>query len=257
MNLFAGTRTVTPSSGFQHGSAVKNLPAKRKMQETQVRSLDGEDPLEKGMATHSSILAWTIPWAEELGGLQSTESQRVRHDWSNWAMHARDCNSSSLPYFQTQGWRSVIWFFSSVQSLSHVQLFGIPWTAACQASPSITDSRNPLKLMSITSVMPSNHLILVIPYSSCLQSFPASRSFPMSLFFTSGGQSIGVSALASVLPMNIQDWFPLRWTGWIFLQSEGLSRVFSNTTVQKHQLFGTQLSLQSNSHIHTWPQEKP
>ena len=82
-----------------------------------------------------------------------------------------------------------------------------------------------------------------IPFSSCLQSFPASGSFPMSQFFASGGQSIGISALASVLPMNIQNWFPLGWTAWISLQSKGLSRVFSNTTVQKHQFFGTQLSL--------------
>ena len=97
----------------------------------------------------------------------------------------------------------------------------------------------------------------VVPFSSCLQSFPASGSFPMSQFFTSGGQSIGVSASASVLPMNIQDWFPLGLTGWIFLQSIGLSRVFSNTTVQKHQFFNSKLSLWSNSHIHTWLLEKP
>ena len=89
----------------------------------------------------------------------------------------------------------------------------------------------------------------VITYSSCLQSFPASRSFQMSQFFTSGGQSTGVSASAAVLPMNIQDWFPLRWTGWISSQSKGLSRVF-NTTAQRHQFFGDQLSLKSNSHIH-------
>ena len=99
----------------------------------------------------------------------------------------------------------------------------------------------------------------VIPFFSLLQSFPASESFQMSQFFASGGQRIGVSASASVLPTNIQDWFSLGWTGWIFLQSKskGLSRVFSNTTVQKHQFFGAQSSLQSNSHIHTWPQEKP
>ena len=96
-----------------------------------------------------------------------------------------------------------------------------------------------------------------IPFSSCLLSFPASGSFPMSQFFASGGQSYGISASASVLPMNIQDWFPLGWTGWISLQSKGLSRVFSNTTAQKHQFFGPHLSLQSNSHIHTWPLEKP
>ena len=96
-----------------------------------------------------------------------------------------------------------------------------------------------------------------VPFSSCLQSFPASGSFPMSwLLFASGGPSIRASASASVLPMNIQDWFPLRWTGWISLQSKGLSRVFSNTIVQKHQFFITQLSLWSNSHIHTWLLEK-
>ena len=97
----------------------------------------------------------------------------------------------------------------------------------------------------------------VIPFSSHLQTFPASESFQVRQFFASGGQSIGVSASASVLPMNIQDWFPLGWTGWIPLQSNGLSSVFSNTTVQKHQFFSTQLSLQSNSHIHTWLLEKP
>ena len=97
----------------------------------------------------------------------------------------------------------------------------------------------------------------VVPFSSCPQSLPASGSFQMRQFLASGGQSIGVSASASVLPRNIQDWFPLEWTGWISLQSKGFSRVFSNTTVQKHQLFGTQPSLWSNCHIHTWPLEKP
>jgi len=97
----------------------------------------------------------------------------------------------------------------------------------------------------------------VIPFSSCPQSFPASRSFPMSQLFASDSQSIGISASTSVLPMNTQDWYPLGWTGWISLQSKGLSRVFSNTTVQKHQFFGAQLSSQSNSHIHTWLLEKP
>ena len=97
----------------------------------------------------------------------------------------------------------------------------------------------------------------VVPYSSCPQSLPASGSFPMSQLFASGGQSTGVSASASVLPVNTQDWFPLGWTGWISLQAKGLSRVSSNTTVQKHQFFGAQLPSQSNSHIHTWPLEKP
>ena len=90
----------------------------------------------------------------------------------------------------------------------------------------------------------------VIPFSSCLQSFPGSGSFLISLFFASGGQSTGVSASTSVLPMNTQDWSPLGWTGWISLQSKGLSRVFSKATVQKHQFFGAQLSLWSNSHLY-------
>jgi len=97
----------------------------------------------------------------------------------------------------------------------------------------------------------------VIPFSSCPQSFPVLGSFPMSQLLTWGGQSIRVSASTSVLPMNTQDWSPLGWTSWIFLQSKGLSRVFSNTTVQKHQFFGAQLSSPSNSHIHTWLLEKP
>ena len=97
----------------------------------------------------------------------------------------------------------------------------------------------------------------VVPFSSFPQSLPASESFPMSQLFTWGGQSIGVSALASVLPKNTQDWSLLEWIGWISLQSKGLSRFFSNTTVQKHQFFSPQLSSQSNSHIHTWPLEKP
>ena len=96
----------------------------------------------------------------------------------------------------------------------------------------------------------------VVHFSSCPQALPASESFPMSQLFSWGGQSTGVSALASVLPMNTQDWFPLGWTSWISLQSKGLSRVFFNTTVQKHQFFGAQLSLQSKFHIHTWLLEK-
>ena len=97
----------------------------------------------------------------------------------------------------------------------------------------------------------------VVPFSSCPQSLPASGSFPMSQLFAWGGQSIGVLASTSVLTMNSQDWSPLEWTGWISLQSKGLSRVFFNTTVQKHKFFSAQLSSQSNFHIHTWPLEKP
>ena len=145
----------------------------------------------------------------------------------------------------------------SVQSLSIVQLFATPWIAAHQASLSITNSRSLPKLMSIESVMTSSHLILCRPHLLLPQSLPASGSFPMSQLFACGGQSIEDSASTSVLPMNSQDWSPLGWTVWISLQSKGLSRVFSNTTVQKHQFFSTQLSSQSNSHIHTWPLEQP
>ena len=134
--------------------------------------------------------------------------------------------------------------FSSVQSLSCVWLFETQWTAAHQASLSITNSWSLHKLMSIELVMWSNHLMLChIPFFSCLQSCPTSGSFQMSQLFVSSGQSIGVSASTSVLPMNTQDWFPLGRTGWSSLQSKGLSRVFSNTTVQKHQFFCAQLSL--------------
>ena len=144
----------------------------------------------------------------------------------------------------------------SVQTFSHVWPFVTPWTAACQASLSITNSRSLLKLMSIDLVMPSNHLIcwthLFLP-----SIFPSIRVFQMSQLFTSDGQSIGVSVSTSVLPMNTQDWSPLGWTGWIYLLSKGFSRVFSNTTAQKHEFFSAQLSLESNSHIHTWLLEKP
>ena len=113
-----------------------------------------------------------------------------------------------------------------------------PWTAAHQASPCFTTSPSFLKLMSIQSMMPSS----VVTFSSCLQSFPASESFLMSWFFVSGGQRIRASASTSVLPMNIQNWFPLGWTDWISLQSKGFSRVFFNITVQRHQFFSSQLS---------------
>ena len=129
-----------------------------------------------------------------------------------------------------------------------------PWTAAHQASLSFTIYWNLLKLM-LNHWCHLTSSFSVVPFSSCLQSFPASGSFPMSRLFALGGQSIGVSA--SVLPMNIQDLFPLGLIVLISLQSKGLSRVFSNTTVQKHQFFGTQPSLWSSFHIHTGLLEKP
>ena len=153
--------------------------------------------------------------------------------------------------------------FSSVQLLSRVQLFATPWTAACQASLSITKSQSLSKLMSIESVMPSSHLILCHPLLLLPSIFPSIRVFSnkslsqMSLFkWIFSGLRIRwpkywrVWASISVLPMNTQDRSPSEWTGWISLQSKGLARVFSNTTVQKHQFLSAQLSSQSNSHIH-------
>jgi len=129
-----------------------------------------------------------------------------------------------------------------------------PWTAAHQAFLSFTVSQSLPRFMSIESVMLSNNFILCHPLSCCLQSFPASRSFPMGRAFASSGQSTGAST--SILPMNIQSWFPLGLTSLISLLSKGLSRVFSSTTIQKHQLFGIQPSLWSNTHICIWLLEK-
>ena len=147
--------------------------------------------------------------------------------------------------------------FSSVQLLSRVQLL---WPHKPQHArpprPSPMAGVHPNTCPSSQWCHPTISSS-VIHFSSCPQSFPASGSFPVSQLFTWGGQSVGVSALASVLPMNTQDWSPLGWNGWNSLQSKGFSRVFSNTTVQKHQFFGAQPSSQSNSHIHTWPLEKP
>ena len=147
--------------------------------------------------------------------------------------------------------------FSSAQLLILIQLFETPWIAARQASLSITNSRSSLRFTCIESVMPSSHLILSRPLLLLPESLPASESFPMNQLFLWGGQSTRVSTLASFLPKKSQGWSPSKWTGWICLQSNGLSRVFSNTTVQKHQFFSAQPSSQSNSHIHTWPLEKP
>ena len=154
------------------------------------------------MATpHSSILAWEIPWKEEPGGLHSSSLQFGRSAMSN----------SIQPH-----------------RLQHAR-FPCPSPTPRTCSNSCPSGQWCHPTISFS----------VIPYSSCLQSFPASGSVQMSKLFTSGGQSIGISALALVLPMNIQDWFPLGWTGWISLQSKGLSRVLSNTTVQKYQFFNS------------------
>ena len=131
-----------------------------------------------------------------------------------------------------------------------------PWTAACQAFLSLSISQSLLKLMSIELVMPSNHLIPCHPLSACLQSSSASGSSNESVLHIPW-QSIGASTLASVIPKYIQGWFPFGWTGLISLLSKGLSRIFSSTTIWKHQFFGAQPSLWSSSHIHTWLLEKP
>ena len=137
-------------------------------------------------------------------------------------------------------------------SVAHMCLSLVtPWATAHQASLSITNSLSLFKLMYIESLMSSSHLIFCHPLLLPPSVFPSIRMFSKHQFFTSGSQSIGVSASASVLPVNNQDGFPLGWTAWISLHSVGLSRVFSNTTVEKHQFFSTQLSLWSNSHINT------
>ena len=160
------------------------------------------------------------------------------HRWTEW-------------FFSYYWWKALLSLqFSSVQSLSRVWLFATPWTAAHQASLFITNSQSLLKLMSIQSVMPSNHLIFCHLRLLLPSIFPSIRVFSNKSVLPSGGQSIGASAVASILPVNIQDWFPLGLAGWISLQFKGLSRVFSNITVQKHQIFGAQLSLWSNSRIH-------
>ena len=134
--------------------------------------------------------------------------------------------------------------FSSVQSLSRVRLFATPWIAAHQAFLSITNSRSLLKLMSVELVMPSSHLILCCPLLLLPLVPPSIRVFSNESTLRMSSQSTGVSALASFLPKNTEGWSPSEWTGWISLQSKGLSRVFCNTTVQKHQFFGTQPSSQ-------------
>ena len=205
------------------------------------------------MAPQSSTLAWKIPWTEEPGRLQSMGLLRVGHDWSDLAAAAAAIKLKDTCSLEENLWQHSVQFSHSVVSNSlrpHESQHSRP---PCPSpTPGVySDSRpsNPWCHPAISSS--------VIPFSSCPQSLPASESFPMSQLFTRGGQSTGVSALASVLSKKSQGWSPSEWTGWISLQSKGLSRVVSNTTVQKHQFFSTQLSSQSNFHIHTWPLEKP
>ena len=152
---------------------------------------------------------------------------------------------SSLPFSLVQFSRSVMSDSLWPHGLQHTR------PPCSSPTPGVYSNSCPLNLWCHPTISSS-----VVPFSSCLQSFPASGSFQMSQLFTSDSQSIRVSASTPILSMNIQDWFPLGWTDWISLQSKGLSKVFSNTTVQKHQFFSAQLSSHSNSHIHTWPLEK-
>ena len=202
--------------GFPGGSGVRNLPAK---QEIWVWSLGQEHPLEKemdrifplGVFISSSILAWEIPWTEELGRLQSI---RLHKRTLSSVQFSHSVMSSSLQPHESQHARP-----PCPSPTPGVYPNSCPSSRWCH--PAISSS--------------------VMPFSSCPQSLPASGSFPMRQLFAWDGQSIGVSPSASVLPMNTQDWSPLGWTGWISLQSKGLSRVFSNITDQKHQFVGAQL----------------
>ena len=158
--------------------------------------------------------------------------------------------------FKGQTYKDFIWdclFFSSIQSLSHVRLFATPWTTTCQVSLSITNSWSLPKFMSIESVMPSNHLILCHLPLLLPSIFASIRVFSNEpALCIRWPKYWSFNTLTSVLPLNTQDWSPSGWTGWNSLQSKELSRIFSNTTVQKHQFFSAQLSLQPNSHIQTW-----
>ena len=163
---------------------------------------------------------------------RSSGKGRAERDAVNWKAHSR---------WRTWGQKRGFCVQFSCSGMSNsLQPHGLQHTRPpCPSpTPGVYSNSCPLNWWCYSTISSS-----VIPYSFCLQSFPVSGSFQMSQFFASGGQSIRVSASKSVLPMNVQDWFPLRWTGWISLQSKGLSRVFSNTTVLKHQFFGTQLSL--------------
>ena len=223
-----------------------------------------------GLAQHanSQVPSWTCWIRTTGGGLQS------------WVLTDPLGDSDAMLKFESPWHRTlemVSFHFTAEWSMEEEQkprrtlLYKVLFSSVTQLCPTLCDPMDcstpgfPVhhQLPELAQTHPSSwwcHPAIsssVVPFSSHLQSFPASGSFQMSQFFTSGGQRIGVSASVSVLLMNTQDWSPLGWTGWISLQSKGLSRVFSNTTVQKHQFFSAQLSSQSNSHIHTWLLEKP
>ena len=214
------------------------------------------------MSDSSDPIDCCLPGSSVHGILQTRILEEVSIPFSrgNQTLDILHCRQN-LYWLNYEGhsWIKGTLWFSSVQS-SHSVVSDSLWPHESQHArppcPSPTPGVHPNSCPSSWWCHPAISSS-VIPFSSCPQSRPASGSFPMSQLFIWGGQSIGVTALASVLPMNTQDWSPLGWTGWISLQPKGLSRVFSSITAQKHQFFHSQLSSQSNSHIHKWPLEKP
>ena len=239
--LFAQvSQTLCCEPGFPHGSVVKNLPAMQKTQEMWVLSLG---------PPYSSILAWKVPCTEELGRLLSRGLQRIEYSWTvmcyklqntNYEVSDSTYEIKALTFAfkiglapHTEGYNSCSWF---LVLFSHSVVSNSSWPHGLQHARLPCSSPSPGACSNSCHSSQWCHPTIsssVAPFSCCLQSFPASGSFLMSQLFTSGDQSIGVST--SVLPKNIQAWFPLGWTGLISLQSKGLSKVFSNTTVQKHQ----------------------
>ena len=201
---------------------VRNLPA---MRETTVRSLDWEIPWRR------ERLSTPVFWPGEFHGLYGVAHGVAESDTTEWVLlHSQKYNEYSLIRISS--------VTQSCLTLCNPMNHSNARPPCPSRTPGVHPNPCPLSRWCHPTISSS-----VIPFSSCPQSFPASGSFPMSQLFASGGQSIGVAASKSVLPMNTKDWSPLGWTGWISLQSKGFSRVFSNTAVQKHQFFGTQLSL--------------
>ena len=210
------------------------------------------------------------PWIPH--GAESASKEGHWTGWSDWCWLSRRKWVAATHFGKCGMQKVTLWFLITPRSCIKINkklcccccsitqsrpTLGIPWTAAQQTSLSFTSSWSLLKLMSIEPMMPSNHLSLCHPLILPPSIFPRLGSSLMSQFFASGGQNIGASVSASVLPRNIQDWFPLGLTGVISLQTRGLSSVFSITTVGKHQFFSTLLSLWSNSYIHAWLLEEP
>ena len=219
------------------------------------------------------IWRWRQRWDQYVYNLKNTknclQSLEVRWEWQEKVSKLPE--DPNLAHTLLRGYISVVKTFIVICYNSPRKSLSVHFSSVAQSCWTLCDAMNQHARPPCSSPSPGIHSnsrpssrwyhpaisSSVIPFSSCPQSLPASESFPMSQLFAWGGQSTGISALASALPKNTQDQSPLEWTGWISLQSKGLSRVFSNTTVRKHQFLGTQLSLQSNSHIHTWPLEKP